>query len=593
MRRGFMLLAVMIGLALAMIVSLGLLRLVQAESAGTQESIDRAQAQLLARSGLDVLASELHSQLDVVRSGSWPTLDEQYTIYETERTLGVIRLLPVNDDGALLAPESAKLDINELTAEQLTATGLMDQSLADRIVQLRDRALGRPLQSVHELANVPGMSSARLFGPLERLEAPIQLLGGSSSRHPLEAAAGKRLRGAGSRTVDPSHQAFEAPLCDVLTVFTVESEVQQDGTPRIDLRTESERRMRQASRADGEQGRRESRSAAGRGRRNAANRAVEADTPAPRQEFDLLSAEETSVDGAADELPDTVLWLLERGRRFESLADVAGVLQQSAIPPVEWPAYFDACTVHPGGLAEGRVNINVASVYALRAIPGISPEQADAIAAAQSSLSDAERATVCWPLLLEILSPDSFAEAVDHMTNRSWCWRVRMAAGEVDAEEPDGPLRSYVIVDVVFDLASESPRVAYLRDVSLAPSMLAIAQRNAESEGGLSLREVAYALDDEIEDWEQAYGDEAADGLKTAAEATGESAAAESAAGSQPSRTPDVPQDQGRSEQRPAGERETPVNAPDGPEADGTGDSQRAPTSTVRRVGRWHGGSSS
>ena len=41
-----------------------------------------------------------------------------------------------------------------------------------------------------------------------------------------------------------------------------------------------------------------------------------------------------------------------------------------------------------------------------------------------------------------------------------------MAAGTVSVEDPDGPLRSPVILDLVVDLAAPVPRIASLRDIS-------------------------------------------------------------------------------------------------------------------------------
>ena len=52
------------------------------------------------------------------------------------------------------------------------------------------------------------------------------------------------------------------------------------------------------------------------------------------------------------------------------------------------------------------------------------------------------------------------------ISTRCWIWKTRIAAGLVSVEDPDGPIRSPIILDLVVDLAAPVPRVAALRDIS-------------------------------------------------------------------------------------------------------------------------------
>ena len=447
MRRGFVLLAVMIGLAMALAASAALLQLAQAESAGSYHSVQRAQAHALARSGMEVLAGELAAQREDILAGRLPHLDEQYVIYETGGALGVVRLLPLGTAGARLETESAKLDINEVSAEQLVATGMVDEVLAERIVQFRAKALGRPIQSLCELASVPGVTNELLIGSLERMR----------EEHASDALADDSVRRASE----------ERALVDVFTVYSIEADMRMDGSRRLDLSVKREVASEEGS-----------------------SSAVEVGEP---------NAEELG------EIPEVLRPLVARGTTFTKASEIVRILRENNLPPHDWPEYFETCTTQPHELRHGRIDINAAPLEALLAVPGFTVEHAEAIAAAQETLTDAERGTVCWPVIAGIVEPEALEQAIDHITNRSFCFRVRMAVGEVSHEAPDEPLRSPLVYEIVFDLASPEPRLAYLRDVTLMPAMLELAARQDEHDDPQAQREQSDALDDEVAAWDERF----------------------------------------------------------------------------------------
>jgi len=535
----------MIGLALALLAAMALLHFAQAETAGAYHSVGRAQSYATARSAIDAIAGRLAEQREEILAGHMPRVDEQYVMYEVQGRTGVARLLPVGAHGALIESESCKLDFNDVTAEQLVATGLVEEELANRIIQFRDKALTEPIRSLNELADVPGMTNELLFGPLERLQescATVISMSEDGSTRPSERRS--------DRALPIGFNERDRALIDVLTVYSIEADVRMDDTARIDL-----------SAAQVEP-------------------AAENESPAVREE---------NLEAELDpDIPSVLRPLVARGTTFAKASEIAVVLRENNIPPEEWPEIFEVCTTHAGALRHGRLDINTASVEALLAIPGFTVELAEAIASAQETLSDAERSTVCWPLMAGIIEAEPFSEALDHITNRSWCYRVRIAAGEVSSDEPHGSIEAPVIFEVVFDLASQTPRVAYLRDITLLPTMLTLAHRHSDDGARFEDRMESHALDDEIAAWDEAFSDEEpADDEDAGSDGRG--------LPSRPS-LPDTLSIPDRptlptSLREPSTEdstSETPSTQPSNESGDSPSAQQTAP---VRRIGRWRSGS--
>src|SRR6187549_3426572 len=116
-RRSFIMLAVLVCMMSAILVATGLLYVSQTEAAGAAGSADAAQARALLWSGAQAIMSRLADQRDRILAGELPELDPQYLVYEAGTRAGVVRLLAVNADGGILAPEAAKLDLNRVDAE--------------------------------------------------------------------------------------------------------------------------------------------------------------------------------------------------------------------------------------------------------------------------------------------------------------------------------------------------------------------------------------------------------------------------------------------------------------------------------------------
>ncbi len=84
--------------------------------------------------------------------------------------------------------------------------------------------------------------------------------------------------------------------------------------------------------------------------------------------------------------------------------------------------------------------------------------------------------TLAWPGIQGIVQPEAYDELAGRITTRSWTYRVRLAAGEVDADSTDDPPAGAGIYEAVIDLSAPRPRVAFLRDITLlqTTAMLAV-----------------------------------------------------------------------------------------------------------------------
>jgi hypothetical protein len=95
-------------------------------------------------------------------------------------------------------------------------------------------------------------------------------------------------------------------------------------------------------------------------------------------------------------------------------------------------------------------------------------------------LSAAERATIAWPAIAQIIPPEMYDSIGDKITTRSWTYRVRIAAGEIPLDQPDALMTNRVVIEAVIDLSAPRPRIAYLRDISQLQTTARIAASSSE-----------------------------------------------------------------------------------------------------------------
>ncbi len=419
-RRSFILLAVLVVMVSAILVATSLLFVAQTEAAGAAGAGDAAQARALLWSGAQAIMAELHAQKGKILAGEMPALEPQYVIYETSTRAGVVRLLPVARGGAVISAEAGKLDLNVIDAASLARTGMVDAAVAESIASWRSR-LGRPIQSVTELMEVPGVSVDTLFGSSDALFATVRAFTSMNE-------------GSGSSGIDELLAAPARGLADVVTAFSVEPAVQRSGKLRINLNVQWSDEL---------------------GRR----------------------VEERFCADAAVVLKQ----IFDSGARFENESALFATMRQYQTPIEQWPEIIDTFTTDSGDLHFGRLDINTAPREVLRALPGVTAEQADQIMSVREELSPDQRATIAWPAVRQILKPEQYELLAGQITTRCWTYRVRIAAGEVDADDPTGPISNPQIQELVIDLCGPKPRLAYLRDITLLQDTVLMAREASRS----------------------------------------------------------------------------------------------------------------
>lgn len=345
---------------------------------------------------------------------------------------GVVRLMPLGGDGAVVQMEGAKLDVNEASEERIKALAgagvatLTSETLAHIVTGRSSRAWG----SVWEIlavgsgsdaasASAPSRSGARTGGP------------GTSERPDDGAAEGADAdNGAAVENESPARSTLSGP--ELLTCysadpqersgFTLAGAVDPDatGTRRLVLPEKwSDEAQKQVAAQIGEQG---------------------------------------------------AAWLKGQygaNKRPTSATVLAGNAAADRVEPVVVAGMLDALEFDDAGTRRGLVDLLTAPTEILAGVPGIPAALADRIVAARGKLESSRKATALWPVLEGLVELKDFAPALDFVTSRCLVFRV-MVEGGVARGELRGEAESWVLGDrwayeVIVD-ASETPvRIAYLR----------------------------------------------------------------------------------------------------------------------------------
>ena len=77
------------------------------------------------------------------------------------------------------------------------------------------------------------------------------------------------------------------------------------------------------------------------------------------------------------------------------------------------------------------------------------------------------RQSPLWPHTQGLIRQDQVADFYNMATTYGLAYRFILAAGEVEADDQEARLIEPQIFEIVVDLVDPSPRVAYLRDISL------------------------------------------------------------------------------------------------------------------------------
>jgi DNA uptake protein ComE-like DNA-binding protein len=446
-RRGSVILAVMVVVTIAALTGATGVYLARSQAAVTSGSLKRTQSRALAWSGVQAAMAEMADQREKLLDGEAPDVTREWDLYATESgERGVVRLVALTSEesggegrgGAVAVSEQARLDLNIATKDMLAALGL-EPGLAQAIVAGK----GDGYQSVEELLRVPGITAAVLKG-----EAGL-----------VQQGAAEEMPGAGQ---------WHGALTDVVTVMSFDPNIQ-----------------------------------AGLGE-NGADYKGKLRVNLHQPWSDRLA---TAIDDRFGEGSSKIVKsFIDKGTEFKTMADIVGALRTMHVEVKDWAGVLDAFTVSADMYAHGKVDINRAPARVLYGVPGIDATAAEQIVHVREKLDAAARRSVTWPLVEGLMTEEQFARGVDYITTRSMQWRVRVEAGILPAPPPGvtqraehASLRDRVILEAVIDVASERPRVAYLRDVTVreAAEVLyrdVIAAGQAEEDEEIGPRDVMAGL---------------------------------------------------------------------------------------------------
>lgn len=202
----------------------------------------------------------------------------------------------------------------------------------------------------------------------------------------------------------------------------------------------------------------------------------------------------TDLTARFPEVAKTLEPLLATAGKVAGDPQLIAILRRNKIPPEQWDALLAAVTTSDEQFNRGRVDLNLAPVEVLAAIPGLDRPAAEKIIDARARVSLADREKVTWPLTQGAVTPDQFEKASAWLTTHSLQWRVRVEARlrsgptqesklgstlKIESETLDPP---GMVWEAVIDVSDTRPRVAYLRDVTHLPGLARQALANEQSQ---------------------------------------------------------------------------------------------------------------
>lgn len=439
-RRGVLMLAVLVVLAVAALVAGGLLAASEAEHAGLASMRDRTQQRAIAWSGCQAVAALLSAQRQALADGDTPELPEEVLLYEADGAQAVARLLPVGPSGERLVPEGAKFALAGLDPAMLAATGVVDSAAATVAV-----ARGANADAIEAIVQPEsGLTADRVIGPVAAgIAAGVRRLQDDSA-------------GSGARGAIPARVRTLA-VADVATPFA-------------------------AQRALGV---------------GAAGGIVERQ-PLGAWTSEAMAAIDARAGGGTAERMRSALG----GETPENQGMLVRSMRLSQLSVDKWSAVLDAVVVGNAAIERRQVDIANAPEEVLRAIPAVGAELAAKMVQARTSLASGERTQLAWPVTSGALTPEEFEAIAPFICARSWLWRARVATGVVDGMQEGSAMRGIEVWEIVVDLAEDPPRFASIRDCTLLPIAAALAEQvrsEQTARGERKATAVDMVVDDELD----------------------------------------------------------------------------------------------
>jgi hypothetical protein len=108
---------------------------------------------------------------------------------------------------------------------------------------------------------------------------------------------------------------------------------------------------------------------------------------------------------------------------------------------------------------EGLIDVNTASITALRTVPGLDEPLAESIVSARRGIAPERRTSITWLLQEGLVNTGLFKRIAPYLTARCFQYSFHVVGYGV-------PTGRYRVLDVIIDLAEDEPRVVFLRDLT-------------------------------------------------------------------------------------------------------------------------------
>ncbi len=309
---------------------------------------------------------------------------------------------------------------------------------------------GLPM-TLEELLLVRGVSRSLLFGPDENRNFFID---------PSEAASRDPLGGLNQSAADADGELQHLGWADLVTLSSAERNVDRFGQRRIDLNHPSDGELREK---------------------------LAAVFPEEVVEFVLLYRQFGPVGGttagpspagsarffirSVGDLVDAQVRVTPGGGQQGAQGSSARVVPSPVTSSSRelLAELLDRTTTDPRDVLPGRINVNLASRPVLGAVPGLTAETIEQIAARRATLDEEQLRTPAWLLTEQILTIEQFRQVLPQITTGGDVFRAQLIAWR----PAGGPYRR---MEVLIDRTHPPARTIVRRDLSIYGAAIPIAQ---------------------------------------------------------------------------------------------------------------------
>ena len=448
-RHAFVLISILIVVMLISMVALSLLFRMRAEEKAAAAGMGGEQAWAAAMSGvrhaINILENASSSQ-------DWrdnPAIFKNQLVYDDGAHRWYFSVYSPGTAAAAairfgLSDEAGKLNVNHATEESLTAIPLLDEAMAQALIDFVDEdSEAQPEGAEQPYYDTLEKPYTIHNGPLKTLDELLMVRGftpalfyGEDANQNFRLDANED-DGDASFPPDNSNGELARGFRQLFTVSSYDLNVDNDELQRIDVNDPG---------------------------------ASLSDESLPEETLKFIEAtrrNQITITNICDLVEATWTMKDQEGQDREY---VSGIDEENLQLAIDRLTHTNASHLH------GLININTASAQVLATIPGIDDALASEIIGARDAIPPDDQNNIAWLFTEKIVDAEEFRTIGRHLTARGHQFSLR-AAGYSNHGQ-------YRIIEAIVDLAGDRSRIVYLRDISRFGLPFEIDL--PESEGGLS-----------------------------------------------------------------------------------------------------------